>query len=458
MGDLDAFERQLATVMQQGGRASLPVDVAAIVHSTVTSAPTGRWTVITRRLRGGTSPTPRERGFTMFSALKFIAAAVIVALFGGFLLAGVLTTPQGNDMAPAAVTESPAPTMTDELLSGMVTEEVEPGVLHILNDGVRDLAHLARESRRQDLVMVDGAGAVWYIVGDERYFRLGAEEEWPIGQGTDLRLMDIVDGRLVTGSDDLTDLLGPRSATPEVLGLDGGVSAIEVQADGTLWLLRDGGSLVRVSLGGIAEAFSWKDVHDGLVGGLAVTPDGDAWLMGRPEVGRYPAEVFLHFDGDDWEIVPVPAESPPDVLWAGPLASSEMFDVGPDGTLWTLWDYGEPHRSLARYDGPGWTIYGEADGVRPWGEPGWPFGDVVRVAPDGSAWVVAAGPARDRCGGLGRFDEESWASYLPDTCIDSYDIAPDGAVWVVGSGGDDGIRDGDHETYVITPEAVAASE
>ena len=30
----------------------------------------------------------------MFSALKFVAAAVIVALFGGFLLAGVLTTQQ----------------------------------------------------------------------------------------------------------------------------------------------------------------------------------------------------------------------------------------------------------------------------------------------------------------------------------------------------------------------------
>ena len=56
-------------------------------------------------------PTPATngltpaRGFTMFSALKFTAAAVIVALFGGFLLAGVLTTPQeGDEMAPAAVT------------------------------------------------------------------------------------------------------------------------------------------------------------------------------------------------------------------------------------------------------------------------------------------------------------------------------------------------------------------
>jgi hypothetical protein len=50
-------------------------------------------------------PRP-ARGFTMFSALKFIAAGVIVALFGGFLLAGILTTPS-EEMAPAAVSASP---------------------------------------------------------------------------------------------------------------------------------------------------------------------------------------------------------------------------------------------------------------------------------------------------------------------------------------------------------------
>ncbi len=62
-------------------------------------------------------PRIKTRGFTMFAALKFIAAAAIVALFGGFLLAGVLTTPQGDEMAPAAVTDSPSPvTATSELL------------------------------------------------------------------------------------------------------------------------------------------------------------------------------------------------------------------------------------------------------------------------------------------------------------------------------------------------------
>ena len=35
-----------------------------------------------------TNGRTRPRGFTMFSAVKFVTAGVIVALFGGFLLAG----------------------------------------------------------------------------------------------------------------------------------------------------------------------------------------------------------------------------------------------------------------------------------------------------------------------------------------------------------------------------------
>ncbi|MEA2025692.1 MAG: hypothetical protein U9O18_03275 [Chloroflexota bacterium] len=47
----------------------------------------------------------------MFSAVKFAGAAAIVALFGGFLLSGALTTQQGEEMVPAAVTASPSPAM-----------------------------------------------------------------------------------------------------------------------------------------------------------------------------------------------------------------------------------------------------------------------------------------------------------------------------------------------------------
>ena len=91
-----------------------------------------------------TNGRTRTRGLTVFSALKFIAAAVIVALFGGFLLTGILSTPQGDEVLPATLTESPSPMTTEELLSGMVTEEVEPGVFRVVHDGVRDLTRDAR--------------------------------------------------------------------------------------------------------------------------------------------------------------------------------------------------------------------------------------------------------------------------------------------------------------------------
>ncbi len=48
----------------------------------------------------------------MFSAVTFAAAAAIVALFGGFVLSGALTTQQGEETVPAAVTASPSPATT----------------------------------------------------------------------------------------------------------------------------------------------------------------------------------------------------------------------------------------------------------------------------------------------------------------------------------------------------------
>ncbi len=64
-------------------------------------------------------PMP-ARGFTMFSAVKFMVASVIVALFGGFLLINVTPMPPGDGVLPAAVTESPSP-MTEGQAAVMVT-------------------------------------------------------------------------------------------------------------------------------------------------------------------------------------------------------------------------------------------------------------------------------------------------------------------------------------------------
>jgi hypothetical protein len=68
------------------------------------------------------SQTPHQRGWlpriftgrfqSKFSATKFVAAGVIVALAGGFLLSGVLTTQQGDEMVPAAASPAPAALVT----------------------------------------------------------------------------------------------------------------------------------------------------------------------------------------------------------------------------------------------------------------------------------------------------------------------------------------------------------
>ena len=110
MDEMNAFERQVAGRLQRHAGPTSPVDDLAIYNDITAATSSQRW------------------GLTMLSAAKFVAAAAIVALFGGFLLAGVLTTQQGEEMAPAAVTTSPSPMPTEELLLGMVTKEVEPKI------------------------------------------------------------------------------------------------------------------------------------------------------------------------------------------------------------------------------------------------------------------------------------------------------------------------------------------
>ena len=88
MDDMQTFERRVATEVVQGMGPSEPVDDAAI------------FTAIT------TTRSPKWRFQSMFSATKFVVAGAIVALFGGFLLSGVLTQPSAESV-PAAATSTP---------------------------------------------------------------------------------------------------------------------------------------------------------------------------------------------------------------------------------------------------------------------------------------------------------------------------------------------------------------
>ncbi len=116
MDDMNTFERQVARDALRDAGPSLPVDAAAVFARAVPA------------------PSPKWRFQSMFSATKFVVAGAIVALFGGFLLAGVLTQPS-DETVPGAVTEPPCSATPEELLSGMVTEQVEPGGVRVLDDG-----------------------------------------------------------------------------------------------------------------------------------------------------------------------------------------------------------------------------------------------------------------------------------------------------------------------------------
>jgi hypothetical protein len=448
MDDTTNFERSLAAGMDRLAGPRRPVDALAIARSAAVQSP--------------------KRGLTMFSTVKFVAAAAIVALFGGFLLAGVLTTQQGDDMTPAAATESPSPMTSEELLSGMVTEEVEPGVYRVINDGVRDLAYAG------GTVDVTPDGNVWlsgpgdgqdlFRLGEERVFEgLTGEAPfrqvapdgslWAIGEDPDERPgIYSFDGERWTERATATDLLYALAVGPDGTVWVGAVEPdrhcpdIESDAcyDSALLRLEDDGSLTTVE--------DWSDVHDGdaWLLGPGVSPDGDVWLVGEggeTKDGTEPAGALLRFDGEGWEAIPGPEGWAQDGLDG--LAS------GPDGTLWMDASRDVNRGALARYDDAGWTTFTDADGVEPWHDTSgyWGFMLPPAVAADGSLWLEDFDDYR--CDGAAHYDGTTWTSYLEEYCISDLAIAPDGSVWLGASAYDyDTDMVGPSSLYVITPEAL----
>jgi hypothetical protein len=90
MTDMDALDRLIATEVERASAPSRPVDDAAIFAAITASR------------------TPRLRLGFAFSAAKYVMAIGILALFGGFLLTGILSTPEVVE-DPAAESESPSP-------------------------------------------------------------------------------------------------------------------------------------------------------------------------------------------------------------------------------------------------------------------------------------------------------------------------------------------------------------
>jgi hypothetical protein len=456
MTDMIAFERRVADGMVRRAGPVRPVDDLAIFEA-ITAAQSPVWKVR-----------------PLFSATRFVVAGVIVALFGVLLLPGVLTTPRDGEVLPGSATASPTPITTDALLSGMVTEEVEPGVYRVVDDGVRDLSDL--EAFGVNSLAIAPDGVVWVYSEHTGLFHLaGAEAQKaasPLGS-----MVVAADGSVWLTDDGTERIRSFDGATWAEYGsgAQDGREWLDLSTgpDGTVWAVAlDTGCSTDPTLcyvpvridadGAITDVPVGDDILDQplWVDDLAVAPDGDVWMTVLAEPGGWDVATLLRYDGTAWEAV-----APPE----GTLSQQAFGHAGqalgfaPDGTLWIgTSDTPDGNTGLARLDDSGWTVFSAEDGVRPWGTwwGVWVYIANLQVAPDGSVWVNAASEnsVDGGCGGIARFDGVTWTTYLAGTCVHDLGIAPDGAVWVEASVDTTSGGPGPVGLFVITPEASLTTE
>ena len=396
-----------------------------------------------------------------------------MACAGGDDREASLTAPATTAVGAMAETGSPSSATTEQFLSGMFTEEVEPGVLRVLNDGFRGLTHPSDGYPWEcERIIVGDNDQVWRARSCWRLYRLGHPGEWDYDRewvnlgwsrsfaSLDGRLWALESGGLSPTApyylrmfDDGVWVPDPRLDLPS----EGG--QIYVEDDGTVWLL--GQDAIHWAGDTVSEAearggsSSWTD---GWVGEsdrdgvflLSVTDDGVVWLM--TERAADGTVSFLRFNDETWKVVPAPDGFDG---WPGGAGGAFGAGVSAGGVLWAAADSLAPHLSLARLDEDGWTTFSGTDGVRPWGgQRAWwnTTMDTLWVAPDGSAWVNASVAAIRAdgslgCDGLARFDGETWQSFLSGRCISDLGFVPDGSAWVVARDP----RGYQVRTYVIIP-------
>ena len=397
------------------------------------------------RQRGRWWPLPMLDGWG--EPLKLVAAGLIVGLFGGVLLAGLLSRPDDR-LEPATVPEPPSPMTTERLLEVAETIEAEPGVRQVIDDGVRDTASA------DSLGLVAGRdGGIW-LLSDDRFVRIGTEgtHAWPPGHAESASDFGVApDGTVWTvgvEEDGLSTIESSAGAGWTPVGPASDVRAIEIDSEGVVWALWQDPGAETVALGYLSgdelvREGEWpvSELYDG---DLHLPDSGEPWVIGAPQyrVGK----PLLHrlVDG---ELQPVEHE---DTVVAA--------DVGSDGTAWSV-----SVNELVRIDRGGVEKWALPDGMTAgWAEtPGSTLlpGDAFRVAPDGRLWFALRAESglpvsEERCAGIAGFDGTSWSGpFLTDLCVESIELAADGSVWLLARSAEAG--DDVLELYVIAPEATA---
>jgi hypothetical protein len=404
------------------------------------------------------SATPRRHGWLpriarwprpLFSTAKFVLAAAIVALFGGLVLLGILAGPEADRSAPATTTPSPSPVTVDEMLAGMTVNEEIPGDIVVENDGYRDVHHVPGMWGDGE-VAVGRDGSVWIIWPAGRFFRLGDETMYDLDAFYDrehgyhdIEAFEVgPDGTLWATSRGGVVAFDP--VLDEWTSLETGVDAVHalaIGADGAIWVTSDA-ALVRIDADGSTQ-HPWPPANTGGIDktSMDISDDGVVWLMWDKDRD---GGAIVRFDQGEWHVDPLPS----------PVQFYVEADVSPDGILWVAGDDEIVHRSLARFDGTEWTVFGEADGVQPWGgKQGFVPQESLRAAPDGSVLVDASSrsdfPAG--CAGTGRFDGTEWTEMASPWCAEDMDIGPDGSLWALAPVGPFA---SDLSLMVIRPEAT----
>ncbi len=374
MDDLTAFERQIRDEMRAMAGPLPRTDVEDIVHTARAATSTIATT------------TARQRLQPMLNATGFVAAGVVVTLFGGFLLAGTLLTQPSDESVPAVGALASVPTETEpavvasadpepsltptsgpkttahaDLLPGvdLVTEEVAAGVLRVVSDGIRDLASqpipscwsledrseqgVAQPLRYDEMsagkVVAGLDDSIWLFWGD-RFVRLGDERTgaWTAGQ-------------------------------VPALGDD-----IEVSPDGTLWHAPSWGTGVAPpgktgqSQGSTSDIVA-RVVKSIAIGATAPEETEQDWLADRIARLRENPEQFEQrpecLEDISWltEAAPDGAlRSHRDGEWRMERQevghAVKQVEVGPDDTIWAAWNENRRRNHLdvfaARLDAGGW--------------------------------------------------------------------------------------------------------
>jgi hypothetical protein len=196
---------------------------------------------------------------------------------------------------------------------------------------------------------------------------------------------------------------------------DGDHQTIALGPDGVPWTAREGpdGPIVG-PVGGspIPEPVPLVTVRT-----LGVVSDSDVWAG----TGGY-FNGLAHYDGSRWTPV-TPVEGQPDFGVVDIL-------VAPEGDVWVSLVFFGPERGypgvVARFDGRGWTVYRDADGVALGTLDEGVIGGDLAISPGGVP-LLASGS------GLLEFRDGEW-SLAQEGRFSRVSVTPDGTTWLAGDG------------------------